>query len=105
MNSYLISTWRNRMPRKPHPKAETVSTPGQLSAWPRLNRQQDKAQSLVARPEFQVFLEDLRSHKQANLERMPRTKDPQTRDELAGAIAAIDFVLSLPDAVENWKAQ
>jgi hypothetical protein len=36
---------------------------------------------------------------------MPRTDDEKTRDKLAGAIKAIEFVLSLPEAVENWKKQ
>jgi hypothetical protein len=93
------------MPRKPRLKVETDSTLGQLSAWPNLHKHQDKAQYLVGRPEWELFLLDLASHRKVNLERLARTDDEKTGDKIRGAISTIDFILSLPESVENWKKQ
>ena len=91
------------MPRRPRPKMATASIPGPLSAWPNLYRNQDKAQSLVAGTEWELLRRDLLNHRVVNLERLAHLDDEKTADKIRGAIKCLDFILSLPEAVENWK--
>jgi hypothetical protein len=43
------------------------------------------------------------SQRAANAEILIRSTDDKRSDQIRGGIVALDHVLSLPDAVENWK--
>lgn len=92
-------------PRRKVQPTVNPSIPPQLSAWPNLYRNQDKAQSLMAVTGWEHFLLDLQSHRRVNLERLAQPIDEKTSDKIRGAIKTIDFILSLPDTIQNWKEQ
>jgi hypothetical protein len=59
----------------------------------------------MAQEGMALFFQDLRSHRAVNVERLVASKDDEHSKELRGAIKAIDFILTLPESVENWKKQ
>jgi hypothetical protein len=91
--------------RRKLPKAATASTQGPLSVWPNLNRHPEMAQSLLAHKGFLLFFQDLLSQRAANAEILIRSTDDKRSDQIRGGIVALDHVLALPEAVENWKKQ
>jgi hypothetical protein len=87
-------------------KKESPALPNvEVSDWPNLYKNRDRAFQLVEGQEWRYFFQDLTAHRQANLERLARTDDEKTADKIRGAIKAIEFVLGLPMAVDNWKKQ
>jgi hypothetical protein len=96
------------MPRKRKDQEAEIRPPQIHSAWPHLFANRHLADKMVASPEFQLLLADLQSHRRVNAEyliRMDESKELGKAMKTRGIIWALDLLLALPAAVDNWKKQ
>src|ERR1700678_204294 len=91
--------------RRRRKETASPSTQQPQSSWPNLYAHRDKASLLVGTEQWALFQMDLLSHRRVHSERLINADDNVLADKLRGTIKAIDFILSLPEIIENWKKQ